>query len=224
MASIKCGRCSGYHASVVDVRACYNGEYAEDTGATVATIARQNPATSRQREYAQSLMDRYGFAFRSHHNFDTISKSQASDLIGALKARDFASASVAIFLVAVEPTESKQETSKPRAGRFDTETLEDGFYSHDGAVYKVIRAVHGSGRKYAKRLDLYTGEWETARGVVAQLRPSMKLTLEQALETAKRSGLNPQSALYGRCFVCGRTLTDETSIEEGIGPICKEKF
>jgi len=29
--------------------------------------------------------------------------------------------------------------------------------------------------------------------------------------------------LYGRCMVCGRTLTDEGSIERGIGPICASK-
>lgn len=27
----------------------------------------------------------------------------------------------------------------------------------------------------------------------------------------------------GRCYVCGRTLTDETSRELGIGPICRDK-
>jgi hypothetical protein len=30
--------------------------------------------------------------------------------------------------------------------------------------------------------------------------------------------------LYGICAICGRLLTDETSIEAGIGPICASKF
>lgn len=222
MASIKCGRCGDLHDSVAEVRACFNGE-------TVAVkvkdpIPSSNRPTDRQRDYAQSLMDRYGFDFAAGKSFDTLTKSQVSDVITALKARDFAAAAVVIFLVAVEPTETKQETSKPRAARFDTEQLEDGFYSHDGSIYKVIRAVHGSGRKYAKRLDLETGEWIHAPGKVKDLRPEMKLTLDEALKTAKATGLNPDSALYGRCFVCGRTLTDETSIDLGIGPVCREKF
>jgi Family of unknown function (DUF6011) len=29
---------------------------------------------------------------------------------------------------------------------------------------------------------------------------------------------------YSECQVCGRTLTNATSIEEGIGPICREKY
>lgn len=31
-------------------------------------------------------------------------------------------------------------------------------------------------------------------------------------------------SLYGICCVCGRTLTDESSIAAGIGPICSQKF
>jgi hypothetical protein len=38
------------------------------------------------------------------------------------------------------------------------------------------------------------------------------------VEEAKAFGL-----LYGRCIVCGRTLTDEKSIADGIGPICAAK-
>ena len=29
--------------------------------------------------------------------------------------------------------------------------------------------------------------------------------------------------LYGTCVICNRRLTDEQSIERGIGPICLEK-
>ncbi len=39
------------------------------------------------------------------------------------------------------------------------------------------------------------------------------------LEAAKRI-----SALTGACCACGRTLTRESSIEEGMGPICSGKF
>ncbi len=42
-----------------------------------------------------------------------------------------------------------------------------------------------------------------------------ELTLELAKEYGK---------LYGQCMICGRTLTNEDSIEAGIGPICAGKL
>jgi hypothetical protein len=95
---------------------------------------------------------------------------------------------------------------------------EAGMYMKDGVIYKVQKAVHGSGHLYAKKLaggeteDFY---FEYAPGVVKNLTPADKMTLEQAKEFG---------ALYGTCCVCGRTLTDEDSIEAGIGPVCAKKF
>jgi hypothetical protein len=110
---------------------------------------------------------------------------------------------------------------KPAATKVE---LEDGMYrvalddSHEMKIYKVQHAVHGSGRQYAKVLVQYDdGSWgfEIARGVIFKLRPEHKMSLEDA----KKFG-----ALYGTCCVCGRTLTNEESIEAGIGPICASKF
>jgi len=42
---------------------------------------------------------------------------------------------------------------------------------------------------------------------------------ERGLEAIKAIGL-----LTGNCCICGRTLTAEGSIDEGIGPICAGKF
>lgn len=119
----------------------------------------------------------------------------------------------------------------------------------DGKIYKVQRAVHGSGNLYAKRLDvtvLCTGhldesaypsafdaplvycadanecpnrwveaEFVYARGAMRLLSESTRMTLDDA----KAFG-----ALYNTCCACGRTLTDETSVENGIGPICAKRF
>lgn len=97
--------------------------------------------------------------------------------------------------------------------------LEDGMYVLDGSIYKVQHAVHGSGKQYAKLLVPPAVEGERAQfdyapGMVAKLRPEHRMTLEQAKEFG---------CTYGTCCVCGRTLTDERSIEAGIGPICAEK-
>lgn len=43
------------------------------------------------------------------------------------------------------------------------------------------------------------------------MHESERLTLEQAQEFGR---------LYGVCGICGATLTDETSIAAGIGPVC----
>lgn len=96
---------------------------------------------------------------------------------------------------------------------------EDGMYLFEEKIYKVQFAVNGSGRLYAKLLvrgaDGENATFEYAHGVVTKLRPEHKMTLEQA----KAFG-----ALYGTCIRCGRTLTDEFSIANGLGKVCITKF
>lgn len=92
---------------------------------------------------------------------------------------------------------------------------EEGIYMLDGDVVKVQLAVHGSGKPYAKKLNKETGRWDYVPGLVSKLKPEHKLTQEQA----KEFGL-----LYGRCAICGRTLTREESIERAMGPVCAAKM
>lgn len=87
-----------------------------------------------------------------------------------------------------------------------------GMFRHNGKVYKVQKAVHGSGNLYAK--ILLDGKFEYAKGMLPKLDESERMTLEEAKEYGK---------LTGSCCNCGRTLTDEDSIEAGIGPICAGK-
>lgn len=91
----------------------------------------------------------------------------------------------------------------------------EGIHLLDGKVFKVQRAVHGSGNLYAKVLNPETGKFEYAPGTVGRLSEETLMSLDQAREFG---------ALYGMCCSCGRTLTDETSIEAGIGPVCSKKF
>lgn len=89
---------------------------------------------------------------------------------------------------------------------------------HGGAEHavKVQRAVHGSGRLYAKWLVDDTGKFEMAPGMYYKLHGGN--TRPMTKEEASHFG-----HLYGMCMLCGRTLTDEASIEMGIGPICAGK-
>ena len=98
---------------------------------------------------------------------------------------------------------------------------EDGMYrTSDTVIYKV-QWNQSKTNLYAKVLvhsEDPEGEadahFEYAPGALRHLTAADKMTLEQA----KNYG-----ALYGTCIVCGRTLTDERSIEAGIGPVCAGK-
>jgi len=87
----------------------------------------------------------------------------------------------------------------------------EGMYAKDGEIYKVQRAVHGSGHLYVKRLDKATQSFEYAPGILRQLTMADRMTLAEA---------KAYGALYGVCCVCARTLTNEESIAAGIGPVC----
>lgn len=100
------------------------------------------------------------------------------------------------------------------------ETVEDGMYLFNGEVWKVVHAVHASGHQYAKRFvppayEGAKGTFEFVRGAIKRLRPEHRMSLEQAVHYGK---------LYGVCIRCGTVLTDETSIEEAMGPVCRTKI
>ena len=93
----------------------------------------------------------------------------------------------------------------------------DGFWElADGRIVKVQYAVHGSGRAYGKLLNTVSGGFDYAPGIVSEVRrDGTRLTLDRAKELGH---------LYGMCIRCGATLTDEASIEAGIGPVCATMF
>lgn len=137
-----------------------------------------------------------------------------ADMLAGEKVFTKRGASAAIDALKAAPKKQDESAEK--------EEIEAGMYRKDGVIYKVQRAVHGSGRMYAKKLvedDTYSDDtvhWAFvyAPGAVKFLRPEHKMTLEEAKEFG---------ALYGTCVVCGRTLTKEESIEAGIGPVCASK-
>lgn len=120
------------------------------------------------------------------------------------------------------PKEAKASTSSEGAP-----VTEDGMYrTEDGTIFKVQIAVHGSGNLYAKKLvaldepkvmktKTVTHVFEYAPGAIRKLTADDKMTLEEA---------KAWGALYGTCCCCGATLTNETSIAAGIGPVCGSRF
>lgn len=100
-----------------------------------------------------------------------------------------------------------------------TPELESGMYRDPdaGVIMKVYRAVHGSGYMCAK--ELIVDADNTARFEYLGLATRfVKAEWRMSLEEAKAFG-----KVYGVCCCCGATLTDEHSIEAGIGPVCAGK-
>lgn len=122
----------------------------------------------------------------------------------------------------IERLLKNRETPKAQTPKQGLKVTEDGMYqTSDGTVYKVQIAKQGSGRLYAKQLVEHKTEtgsswsFEYASGAIHRLTPADKMSLEKAQEFGK---------LYGVCCRCAADLTDERSIEAGIGPICAGKM
>lgn len=90
---------------------------------------------------------------------------------------------------------------------------EVGSYRKDGIIYRVRRSK-SSDKLYAQRLDPNTNEFVYEPGLIRNLSSLDRMTLEQAKE---------YGAQFGVCCVCARTLTDPTSIDAGIGPVCAKR-
>lgn len=91
-----------------------------------------------------------------------------------------------------------------------------GHYLQVDTVYVVVKSQ--ANRLYAKKLvstQRGTARWEYAPGAMNHLRHSDRLTLEDARAMGTRLGV---------CVICGRTLTDQDSVERGIGPVCAARI
>lgn len=208
--AITCGNCGGQHNNVQEVRDCFEGVL---PGTTVASP----PATEAQRNFAQIL-------YRQREPYGDLAGVEANDgheavesIIDSMDKRN-----ISEFI-----TTMKNQPYRPKTAA-KVEDITEGMYrTPDGDVYKVQRAVSGSGRLYAKKLHVLPtftegseeatgkiGKFEYQAGGLARLRPEYKMSLEDAKQFGQ---------LYGVCCKCGRTLTDEESIAAGIGPICASK-
>lgn len=217
---IKCGNCGSGHESVEQVKTCYrptpavSRPQASTTGHTIhipsgkgSQWANDVPASEKQVAYVRSLAASRGVAILNpSHNADL-----DTNPLGPVVYIDMENLTRAGASKEIDRLKSMAVTKK------ETAPLEAGMYRMDGVIYKVQAAVHGSGHLYAKQLSVYEDDagvtvgFHYAKGVVSRLTPAHRMSLEDA----KAFG-----ALYGTCCVCGRTLTNETSIEAGIGPVC----
>lgn len=129
----------------------------------------------------------------------------------ALETLPFQAASDMISRLKQAPYKGENGESKPVAA-----LPEEGLYVVGEDVYKVQAArANGSGQVYAKKMDSEGYFQYVGRKPLSLLTADKKMSLEQAAAYGK---------LYGHCIRCSRDLTDEFSIEHGLGKICYEKM
>ena len=93
-----------------------------------------------------------------------------------------------------------------------TPELDEGMYKVGEDIFKVYftQAGHIATKQLTPDGFEYTG-----RKPLAVIKPEHRMTLDEAKAYGK---------VTGTCCNCGRLLTNEDSIEAGIGPICASKF
>lgn len=108
------------------------------------------------------------------------------------------------------------------------EPVTEGFYEYDGRVYRVVKAKAPATHVYAKVLTEAGGEtvvakWsdpktvkmEFARGMMGRLRAEHRMSVERAEELSR---------LTARCIRCRQPLSKDSSIDAGMGDICRSKM
>ncbi len=199
-----CGKCKETGVDVAHVRACYEVKAVSIPVVTVPAEDMDLPPDARK--MAPEVLLNVSF-----------SEKEKAKSLGARWDKDRRSWYFALG-------EGNRDDA-PEGWFLKPEEIEDGFYEcvkkNDPdddfeiiQVYKVVTSPN-TGRQYAKILNGETESWEYAPGAMPKIQDSgIRLTLDRAKELGH---------IYGMCVRCGRTLTDEGSIEAGIGPICAGK-
>jgi hypothetical protein len=167
------------------------------TGNKKSTTSSGPLASEKQINFVKSLVEQKG---AEAPDYDSLTKSQASGLIEDLLN---------------QPNAPKEESSTDEipAGRYAV-TGEDGTTD----FYRVDRPEQGkwAGWTFVK---LQVGGDYQRLGQAHQKSILAKIEEDGPKEAAIRYGRE-----LGHCAMCGRELTNDESIEAGIGPICAAKF
>ncbi|QLF84362.1 hypothetical protein SEA_KARATE_38 [Microbacterium phage Karate] len=197
MASIKCGNCGQTHTSVEQVKGCYSGAQVKSAA---ERLYGDNPL-------AMSVIQKAGE--RRGGRRPRFEETPQKPLPMFEEEPDEQGTPTVVYVPTTEPgasTRNKNDQTIP------------GFYKVDNNVYKVTPA-RTSDRTFAHRLITADGaapEWEYL-GLGKKYVPTYanKLTLVEAKEYGHT---------HGYCLICGRLLTAEQSVADGIGPICAGKL
>lgn len=151
---------------------------------------------------------------QGHYRASTLTKGMAHDAINRLR-RHLADDQPAGRPVSPAPVE------RPRVQVDRYEDVPVGYYA--------LGAEDGQGTVHFYRVTRHedTGRWYVQEQASDTLYP-MRFAQANAVMTAIRAvgwkdAAMRYAELIGRCYKCGRTLTDEESRARGIGPVCAEK-
>lgn len=213
MMSIRCGNCTRSHETVAEVRACYSGQSAPRATETAQAAARETakgsfrPMTEPMKKYLDILVaerDTTLFAARvALFREGSLGFDGARTLIDQLKKAP-----------KVGQHSNVERTPLPEVpeGRYAVVDPTDGVLK----FYRVDRPTEGrwAGRTFVKVQasdELHRVSYTRTSAVLAEIAKDPRAA-------SLRYGQE-----LGKCGVCGRTLTDESSRSAGIGPICASK-
>ncbi len=227
---ITCGHCKAKHATVADVRYCAGQPYhhvapssPKDAVGRLAQPSHPQPASEKQLAFILSLAnDR---VLPAHDSLDTPVGTDANlddlwEVTDGTGTTVKAVASVLIRWLLELPKKAKAPapTATPQpevpAGRYAVTSDKDGVTR----FYRVDRPTEGRWAGYTfVKVQASDELHRVGKDVAAWVLAAIAKATPQAA-----------SKLYGQeigcCGVCGRTLTDETSRANGIGPICAAKY
>jgi hypothetical protein len=139
------------------------------------------------------------------------------EFVPKIEKRD-ASAKISVLMASPKPAAPAKPKGPKTTATGPSEITEGMYQSPEGQIFKVQKAVHGSGHLYAKILQTETDEYGMteawfayAAGAIRKLKIEWKMTREQAAAFG---------SLYGICCCCSKTLTDENSQHNGYGKTC----
>lgn len=158
-------------------------------------LATQSPASEAQIKFLRSLLV---------EKIEDEAKSAAAVAWLDTHKLSKATASAKIAEYKAMPSVRKAFNSTPE--------LDEGMYKVGDDIFKVYftQAGHIATKQLTEDGFEYTG-----RKPLSMIKPEHRMTLDEAKEYGK---------VTGTCCNCGRLLTNEESIANGIGPICATKF
>ena len=212
MSNITCGHCHEKHDTVADVKACYG----------IATKAVVASTTVHPDPFGETATKAVRLASPKQVRFAMGLQAERVDENDHISEADYAAMTSLEMRAALDHMLALPKRQQAKASSTPARTLEDGIYyvEDTNEIFKVYH-TRTSGAQCVKRLDIVEEATATSPakgrftylGAVAKHLPTK--AQQMGLEQAKALG-----RIYGFCVKCAATLTDETSIASGIGPVC----
>jgi hypothetical protein len=219
--SIKCGRCREYHETVADVRACFNGQNVASTKPEGRTA---DKLTEPQVKMVNVLLRKLGLVYTAGPVEELEKWGNGRKLIDQLKDAEQRKAHGRDW----DLPEGTQVSAKPKddgpAERTALPEVPHGYYAtpsatgHNDLDFWFVNVVTREGKWQGFRaVSRVIGGHAPVRVPGTVRRTALKAIAETGYAQAQMTFAHE----LGRCYRCGKTLTDDTSRELGIGPKCR---